>query len=44
MLIPQELQLSRALGGLSLKTWGNPKSCFGFKRKLIKVAFTHCMY
>ncbi len=23
MLIPQELQLSR------LKTWGNPKSCFG---------------
>lgn len=31
-------------GRLSLKTWGNPKSCFGFKRKLIKVAFTHCMY
>ena len=35
---PQVFTLTR------LKTWGNPKSCFGFKRKLIKVAFTHCMY
>ncbi len=44
MLIPQELQLSPLGGRFSLKTWGNLKSCFGFKRKLIKVAFTHCMY
>ena len=39
------LTLEKGSGGrFSLKTWGNPKSCFGFKRKLIKVAFTHCMY